>query len=307
MNDKELPSAGSYRLRASFAASCTTCLAIPAEGEFSRCSKCKTTMYCSKKCQVEHWPKHKNICSKVDGSGMLEFVKDAVTNSLFNTVLQTCFILQFDLLRTPHLDHTAVVLIDLAIEPADFRDFCRIFTGQPLGEKKITGMVQINSFLPYTADQAAALLPTKRAVWRRFKDTLPFNCAQSPVAIAEIANGENRQQMTVPILVVDEMQEIFNASPPWTWKMPNFHPITGAVMDMPLTIAGSMEYLNSYIRGDAANEIFLRTAMRPSDIKIIRDAGAGSDSFNAMILRDKMQREAVFRPLLDWMKRRPAA
>ena len=28
----------------------------------SRCSKCRTALYCSKACQLKHWPVHKNIC-----------------------------------------------------------------------------------------------------------------------------------------------------------------------------------------------------------------------------------------------------
>jgi hypothetical protein len=28
----------------------------------SRCSKCRTALYCSRKCQLKHWPVHKNTC-----------------------------------------------------------------------------------------------------------------------------------------------------------------------------------------------------------------------------------------------------
>ena len=28
----------------------------------SRCSKCRTALYCSRECQVKHWPVHKNNC-----------------------------------------------------------------------------------------------------------------------------------------------------------------------------------------------------------------------------------------------------
>jgi hypothetical protein len=28
----------------------------------SRCSKCRTALYCSRACQLKHWPVHKNVC-----------------------------------------------------------------------------------------------------------------------------------------------------------------------------------------------------------------------------------------------------
>ena len=28
----------------------------------SRCSKCRTALYCNRYCQEKHWPVHKNIC-----------------------------------------------------------------------------------------------------------------------------------------------------------------------------------------------------------------------------------------------------
>ena len=28
----------------------------------SRCSECRTALYCNRTCQLKHWPVHKNIC-----------------------------------------------------------------------------------------------------------------------------------------------------------------------------------------------------------------------------------------------------
>jgi hypothetical protein len=39
---------------------CLCCLKV-VEGS-SRCSKCRTALYCSKACQIKHWPVHKNSC-----------------------------------------------------------------------------------------------------------------------------------------------------------------------------------------------------------------------------------------------------
>ena len=29
----------------------------------SRCSQCRTALYCNRECQLKHWPVHKNICT----------------------------------------------------------------------------------------------------------------------------------------------------------------------------------------------------------------------------------------------------
>jgi hypothetical protein len=52
-----------------------TCLCCLKEVEgSSRCSQCRTALYCSKDCQVKHWPAHKNSCvrNKEDSIEKLE-------------------------------------------------------------------------------------------------------------------------------------------------------------------------------------------------------------------------------------------
>lgn len=39
---------------------CLRCLK-EVEGS-SRCSQCRTAIYCNRECQQQHWPVHKNIC-----------------------------------------------------------------------------------------------------------------------------------------------------------------------------------------------------------------------------------------------------
>ncbi|KAJ6463722.1 hypothetical protein C8R47DRAFT_1326947 [Mycena vitilis] len=60
----------------------------------------------------------------------------------FSNILQECFILHFDLLRFPQTDKPFLAQIDFGVGPTDLRDFAKIFTGQPLGKKKVQGMVK---------------------------------------------------------------------------------------------------------------------------------------------------------------------
>lgn len=59
-------------------------------------------------------------------------------------------------------------------------------------------------------------------------------------------------------------------------------------------------WLNQSIRADTNNGLLLRTEMLPFDDNVIREASAGSNSRPAKILRAKMAREAMFRPLISW-------
>lgn len=47
---------------------CTQCGAKPITDESTvklyRCSACRLVSYCSKECQLKHWPKHKEMCGK---------------------------------------------------------------------------------------------------------------------------------------------------------------------------------------------------------------------------------------------------
>jgi hypothetical protein len=66
--------------------------------------------------------------------------------------------------------------------------------------------------------------------------------------------------------------------------------------------------MNTHIRADKKNQLLLRTEMRPSDIQVIRDVAANSDSIPATILNDKLAREKVYQGIYqELLKRRKAA
>ncbi|KAJ7088679.1 hypothetical protein C8R44DRAFT_892739 [Mycena epipterygia] len=94
--------------------SCTNCLAC--DCELSRCSKCKGVWYCSKECQLQHWPKHKLSCSNGDPGDFYELFTSGFTNPIFNGILQACFVLAFDLLCFPSIDKPFLAQVKFGIK-----------------------------------------------------------------------------------------------------------------------------------------------------------------------------------------------
>ncbi|KAJ7659279.1 hypothetical protein DFH06DRAFT_1406427 [Mycena polygramma] len=147
------------------------------------------------------------------------------------------------------------------------------------------GMLQIDGFTPFTRFQVAALTPSRRRVWQQAKDSLKEGqAAGHSLGLIEATNGDGQ---AIGISAVPAC------------------PITGEVTEQPFNIESCMEFLNNYIRADTNNEMQLRTEMLPSDINTIREARAGSNSLAATALRDKMARDKIFKPLIQWMELHP--
>ncbi|KAJ6632099.1 hypothetical protein B0H10DRAFT_2426955 [Mycena sp. CBHHK59/15] len=264
--------------RSAIYTACTNCFKNDGDEpglKLSRCGKCKGVWYCSKECQTKHWPQHKLSCSAVDGSGIRKLVENFYSNRLLNTYLQACFILHFDLLRRPQLDKPFMARLDIGIEPADMPDFFNIFIGQPLGAGKIKGMVQVNAFTPLTPAAMAELTPMRKEIWRQARESAnKMGYGGDSVGLVEMGSGESEQTITCPVHIHQPAMELVRASPPWEMKSA----ITGVVTEAPFNIETCMEFMNTHIRADKKNQLLLRTEMRPSDIQIIRDAGADANS-----------------------------
>ncbi|KAJ7759627.1 hypothetical protein B0H16DRAFT_1720413 [Mycena metata] len=110
----------------------------------------------------------------------------------------------------------------------------------------------------------------------------------------EFGNGENPQTITLPVHIQRRALNMVQAAEPWVMTSA----ITGQSTEAPFNIETCMEFINTHIRSDKQDQLLLRTEMRASDIQMIRDAGAESDTLPAQILRAKMAREHIFRPLM---------
>ncbi|KAJ7090755.1 hypothetical protein B0H15DRAFT_948533 [Mycena belliarum] len=280
---------------------CTRCFKIETTEpglKLRRCGKCKGVWYCSKECQIAHWPTHKKTCSPVDGSGIRRLVENFYANPLLNQYLQVCLVLHFDLLQHPRLDAPFMARVDVAIEPADIPEFLPILMGQPV-QGTLRGMLQVNAFTPLPAAAMAALAPMRRQIWRAARESADKNgFARDPIGLVEFGNGSVGQTITVPVHVRAPALELARDASPWVMNSA----VTGQTTELPLTIHTCMEFMNTHIRSDKKNQLLLRTDMRPSDIEIIRDAGAEASGTAARLLKAKMAREYIFRPMADLLQ-----
>ncbi|KAJ7162487.1 hypothetical protein C8R46DRAFT_1353380 [Mycena filopes] len=277
---------------------CTKCLRNAGDEpglQLRRSAKCKSVYYCSKECQTTHWPIHKPHCSNVDGSGIGRLVQNLWSNPLLMTHIQACLILHFDLLDRPQLDKPFMARIDLGIEPANTAQFFDIFIGKPIPTDKIPGMLQVNAFTPLPPTAMADLTPKRMDIWRQARaaaDKTGFR--GDSVGLLEFGNGENVQTITLPVHIQHRAMDLVRVSDPWVMTSA----ITGIQTEVPFNTESCMEFMNIHIRSDKQDQLLLRTKMRPSDIQIIQDAAVGSQTSPAHILRLKMAREAIFRPLM---------
>ncbi|KAJ6580118.1 hypothetical protein DFH09DRAFT_1310065 [Mycena vulgaris] len=213
--------------------------------------------------------------------GIIEVVTAAHAKPIFTDVLKVCFAPHFNLLRTPLLDKPFIGTADVIIEPVEFRDFCRIFMAQALGAEKIMGM---------TLDEATHTTSMKHDIWWTERNAHK-NTGRS-VGLLDILHGENRKTMTTAITIDDTALDTMREMRSWKIRCP----AAGTVREAPLTLETTLEHLNTLIRADTNNKMGLRIVMRLINIKAIRDAGAGGDGLPAMIVRDKMEREALSGP-----------
>ncbi|KAJ7116661.1 hypothetical protein C8R44DRAFT_880017 [Mycena epipterygia] len=155
----------------------------------------------------------------------------ACNNPIFHENLQACFILHFDLLRFPQIDKPFAAMIELGIEPAEFLDFSKIFAGQPPGDREITGMVQVNSFQPFSRTEVAGMRAIKHEIWHVAKDSLLDD--KKDTRCFQVGNGENRQTITAPMIIgTGGILESVRKSKPWKIACPN----TGKVTEKPFNI-----------------------------------------------------------------------
>jgi len=269
-----------------------------------RCANaCHVAWYCSKECQTQNWKQHKPTCGE---AGIPKLVKTFVANGVLQAVLKACFILDFNLLRLLRLDQPLMARVDVAIEPSDILDFAEIFLGEGPVDKKIEGMLQVNGFTPATPSQMQSLTPKRREIWRQERERVTSEGFRNdPVVLVEIAYVDGPNTITIPLRIDSTAKQMVKQAISEGFTMTSA--ITGETTKLPYTVETCMQFMNTHIRADKKNQLLLRMEMRPSDIQVIRDAAANSESVPAIILNEKLAREYIYKSLQQtFLERRRA-
>ncbi|KAJ7779402.1 hypothetical protein DFH07DRAFT_950465 [Mycena maculata] len=177
-----------------------------------------------------------------------------------------------------------------------------IFTNvlKPLGDEEIMGMVQVSVWNPQTLPEAAQTKTSKYKLWSIARE-LERNAGLS-VGVLDVTNGENRKTISSPIVI--DAATLDKGTFRLLSTTLEYVPVSLHIPDSgPCTYLLCTMYLNTLIRADTKNALGLRITMRPIDFKAIRDAGLGVDSLPALTIRDKMEREALYGPPVNWAKR----
>ncbi|KAJ7278374.1 hypothetical protein C8J57DRAFT_1306766 [Mycena rebaudengoi] len=263
---------------------CTNCLRTRSGDptlKLLRCAKCKDVAYCSKECQSEHWPTHRECCNTADGSSIRSISLKFVSSDIGYVCLQACFILHFDLLHNPQLgiDKPFVALLDFGIEPAKMKNFIGILLDQQISDRG-KGMLQVNAFEALTpAEAEETLTPAKLGSWRAAREELNRQgLVEHQVGLVQIGNSAGSPRGALPVVIDRKAVETLAKSP--------------------FTIYGWMEHTNTMIREDTGNALRLRKDMEPSDIKVIMDLVRDMENPCAQNLWAKMEREAIFKPIM---------
>ncbi|KAJ6594919.1 hypothetical protein B0H19DRAFT_1057128 [Mycena capillaripes] len=282
--------------RTNIQAVCTNCLrnnGDEPELDLLRCGRCKGVWYCSKDCQKKHCIRGAAAKWKArESAGLCKTY--APTGSLARISKRVSFFTSTSSGPRSSTNHL-MARIDLGIEPADVPEFFNIFVNEPVDTANMKGMLRVNGFTPLTPQQMDDLTPMRMNIWRQARENADRLGFQGDyVGLMEFGNGTSQQKITCTIHIQQAAMDLVRESQPWVMTSA----ITGRVTEAPFNIETCMEFINTHFRADKKDQLLLRCPMRESDVQIIRDAAADSNTYPAQILKAKMAREDLFKPLM---------
>ncbi|KAG2089324.1 uncharacterized protein F5147DRAFT_658430 [Suillus discolor] len=277
-----------------FGAQCTQC--GTEMKKLLKCAKCKSVWYCSKECQKKNWSTHKPTCHADErSSGLYKLVRMFSVNSVLMGYLKCGIVFECGLLDNPRIgfDTPFLARVEIAIEPSDVVKFVGLYVNDPSVEEKVEGMLQANAITPWPSPSMQAPLTPKRLnTWREARAW--YNAegfAEDPVGLAEFighrCTADSANSMTVELHIPKTTLFVAMTRAPFT----SVSAITGIQTKKPLSAAS---FINSHIRADKQNQLFLQTEMTEEDKEVIRAAGRNEDTFSVRILKEKMEREQIY-------------
>ncbi|KAG0696612.1 hypothetical protein DFH29DRAFT_1004402 [Suillus ampliporus] len=238
-------------------------------------------------------PAHKPNCHEVErSSGVLKFVQMFQANQLLMAYLEICIGYECGLFDNPRigLDVPFMARVYIATEPSNFPDFVGLYLNDKAVGEKLQGMVQVNAIMP-------SLTPMPPSKWdqARARHTAD-GFAKDLVGLVEFigcSEGSGNSiisELYIPTMVLDMARK----HKPFV----TVNSFTGAQLKTPVNTASCLQFINMHIREDKKNQLSLRAEMTQQDKEVIRAAGRNEDALPARLLKEKMQRERLYKMLI---------
>ncbi|KAG1845395.1 hypothetical protein C8R48DRAFT_779907 [Suillus tomentosus] len=253
---------------------------------------------------------HKPTCRADErSSGLYKLVRMFSVNPVLMGYLKCGIVFECGLLDNPRIgfDTPFLARVEIAIEPSDPLNFGGLYVNDPTVEEKLEGIMQ------------APLTPRRLNTWRearaRYDNAEGF--AEDPVGLVEFighrCTDDSTNSMTAELHIPKMTLLCAMTRAPFT----SVSAITGIQTKKPLSAASCLElvlrfyialqyltitvyrFINSHIRADKQNQLFLRTEMTEEDKEVIRAAGRNEDTFSVRILKEKMEREQLYAGFLQ--------
>ncbi|KAG2058377.1 hypothetical protein BDR06DRAFT_115928 [Suillus hirtellus] len=268
-----------------------------------KCAKCKSVWYCSKECQKKNWSTHKPTCHADErSSGLYKLVRMFSVNPVLMGYLKCGIVFECGLLDNPRIgfDTPFLARVEIAIEPSDPLNFGGLYVNDPTVEEKLEGMLQVNAITPWPSPSMQAPLTPKRLnTWREARAR--YNAegfAEDPVGLLEFIGHRCTDDLTNSMTAELHIPKMTLLCAMIRAPFTSVSAITG-IHKTPKSAASCLEFINSHIRADTQNQLFLRTEMTEQDKEVIRAAGRNEDTFSVRILKEKMEREQLYAGLLQ--------
>ncbi|KAF9485117.1 hypothetical protein BDN70DRAFT_708609 [Pholiota conissans] len=278
------------------------------ENPLKRCAGCRSISYCSRACQKQNWPQHKEVCPDLRTKSILtKLATTLLANADFFHFLKLAIAiyLDFDLEDAPSLPlaEPFTVLVPLLIEPEDILDFARLrgdLPNETNPPEKIQGILQVGAVLPIPEG-----LLSKEAVMSLTNtirdDDDPLERDSPTGAIVFMMGSLNNRSITeVPIRISSQILAIAKEGQPFM----QFIIATRGYRPRPMSLFSCIEYINIAIRQDTQDTFLLRRDMSPMDEMIIRKSATEYDrsddgSFACGLIKLRMKKEYIYEALLQ--------
>jgi len=233
---------------------------------------------------------HKDICHDVERS-LSKLITAFLVNPLLHSHLEIALCLDFDFVNNPAPDIPHMVRIDVGLEPSDITVTLGLYAGSRWSDNlepdKIEGMVQINAI---TISRNVIPHANLLAMWNTARQKLRAEGkGNTPVVIIEFNSNDSPCAFSTVLDISSIAMNIAKKKEPF-----EDHSVLRGRSFSPMTVASTIEFMNTFIRSDKNNQLLLRMEMREEDKATFRAAGRGESSTAVAIFKEKMARERIY-------------